>query len=330
MPWKPSYSEAEARRALENANTWAGALRALGLAAHGKNANTLRKWASRWGIAVDHLPVGGRAARMRVRFSEDEARAAISASRSWSEALRRLGYCPSGGNPATLKNRAATWGIPTDHFDPYAAARDSRQRKPLSEILVEGSSYSRHHLKRRLFSEGLKQRACELCGQGEDWNGRKMSLILDHANGVRDDNRIGNLRVVCPNCAATLETHCSRNPNGVHVRTLEPRACLRCGSEFAPRYADHRYCSAYCGTRRDRTGVKRPGARKVERPSHRQLLEEIEEHGYLGVGRRYGVSDNAVRKWIRDYEREDAIARGDDPSVVQIPTRTWPNRRRAA
>ncbi|MBM3667048.1 MAG: hypothetical protein FJW90_06125 [Actinobacteria bacterium] len=157
-----------------------------------------------------------------------------------------------------------------------------------------------------------------------------MSLILDHANGVRDDNRTGNLRIVCPNCAATLETHCSRNPSGAHVRALEPRACLRCGSEFSPRYADHRYCSAYCGTRWDRAGVKRPGARKVERPPHRRLLEEIEEHGYLGVGRRHGVSDNAVRKWIREYEREAAVARGGDPELARIPTRTWPNRRRAA
>lgn len=51
-------------------------------------------------------------------------------------------------------------------------------------------------------------------------------------------------------------------------------------------------------------GVPRPTARKAERPPYEKLLAEIEAHGYCAVGRRYGVSDNAVRKWVRFYERQ--------------------------
>jgi transposase-like protein len=269
---------------------------------------------------------------MAPRFTEEEARKAIAESRSWAESLRRLGYCHTGANPQTLKKWAGIWAIDTDHFDGAAVSNEALQRSsrkiPLAEVLVEGSTYNRSHLKRRLYEEGLKKPECELCGQGEIWRGSRMSLILDHINGDRTDNRLENLRIVCPNCAATLDTHCGGNKRG-HPRLPALRDCALCGSEFSPKYWDHRYCSRKCGTRaRSRIGVASPKRRKIERPPHQQLLREVLEMGYRAVGRRYGVSDTAIRKWLRQYEREIALSEGRDPKVVQIPTRTWPNRKR--
>lgn len=231
-----------------------------------------------------------------------------------------------------MKRWAGRWKIPTDHFDPGAASNEALRRGkiPIDEILVEHSTYSRSQLKARLFDEGLKERECELCGQGEWWRGRRMSLILDHINGIRDDNRIENLRIVCPNCAATLETHCGRNKHGT-LDLPDSRECVRCGKQFRPKYWNHRYCSRACGTRAGRTlGKPIPDRRKVERPPHETLIAEVREMGYCAVGRKYGVSDQAIRKWLRLYERETAIREGRDPKVVDIPKRTWPNRKRAA
>jgi len=69
------------------------------------------------------------------------------------------------------------------------------------------------------------------------------------------------------------------------------------------RYATHRYCSQYCGSRASvkHKGAARPETRKVDRPSLDRLTLDIEELGYAGAGRKYGVSDNAVRKWVRWY-----------------------------
>jgi len=196
--------------------------------------------------------------------------------------------CPSGNGWRVLKKHAAIWGISTEHFLPNG--RPARPARPLAEWLVEGSVITSTRLKRRLYAAGLKTPVCELCGQGEEWQGRRMSLILDHVNGVRDDNRLENLRIVCPNCNATLDTHCGRGSRILR----EDRSCGICGQAFTPNFDAQRYCSRLCGSR---SGLGQP--RRVERPPVERLLAEIDAEGYVAVGRRYGVSDNAIRKWLR-------------------------------
>jgi predicted RNA-binding Zn-ribbon protein involved in translation (DUF1610 family) len=82
---------------------------------------------------------------------------------------------------------------------------------PLSEVLVEHSTYRRDALKRRLIREKILPYVCAICGMGPEWCGEPLVLRLDHENGVRDDNRLGNLRFVCPNCDSQLPTFCGRN-----------------------------------------------------------------------------------------------------------------------
>lgn len=247
----------------------------------------------------------------RLSYTEAEAREAIASSFSWAESLRRLGLCPSGGAWRVLRKYAEIWGISTEHFDPKRAreASPGTRMRPLEEALTRNSTFSRQLVKRRLLREGFKKPICEMCGQDENWRGRPMGMILDHINGVRDDHRLENLRIVCPNCAATLPTHCGRK------NRLEPvsRRCRRCEREFVARRPEQRYCSRGCGTRWDRSklrGIPSPNARKVERPPYDQLLAEIEATSYCAVGRKYGVSDNAVRKWVRFYERAAERVRG--------------------
>jgi hypothetical protein len=212
---------------------------------------------------------------------------------SWAESLRRLGMCSTGGGGRVLQKYAVLWKLPTDHFRP--TGRPPRARRELAELLVEGSTARSSKLKPRLYAAGLKRPVCELCGQDEHWRDRRMSLILDHINGIREDNRLGNLRIVCPNCNATLETHCGRN-----ARVLRrDRACLRCHAVFTPQYDTQRYCSRACGTRHNQGRPGLPGVRRAERPPIDELVSAIAEAGYEAVGRRFGVSGNAIRKWVR-------------------------------
>jgi hypothetical protein len=267
-----------------------------------------------------------------LRYSELEARSAIAASRSFAEALRRLDMCASGNNWRTLKRYAVeVWRIPVDHFDPHAASRDALRRnqraaRPLVEVLVEDSTFSRVQLKKRLYAEGLKAPTCEMCGQGELWRGKRMSLILDHVNGVSDDHRLDNLRILCPNCAATLDTHWGRN---VH-RT---RLCATCGAEFRPAGSKQRHCSHRCGGRSAASRVAQEHSRRVARPPYEQLMAEIAATSWCAVGRKYGVSDNAIRKWVRACEQareggtRDVVAAGH---LDRVDVRRGPPPPRAA
>jgi hypothetical protein len=107
-----------------------------------------------------------------------------------------------------------------------------------------------------------------------------MVLILDHVNGVYDDHRLENLRLVCANCNATLDTHCGRTNRLPQVE----RACLQAGAPLFPRSERHRCCSRACGQRAPRRRGPQPAARRVQRAPYDQLLREIDELGSLGVG----------------------------------------------
>lgn len=227
----------------------------------------------------------------RKSYEKENFEIIIKESLTLRDVILKLGLVPAGGNYATVNKYINKYNIDISHF----ISSESRIigltkhideiRIPIEEILVENSTYNRGHLKRRLYKLGLKKRECELCGQGEIWRGNKMSLILDHKNGVNDDNRLENIQIVCPNCNATLDTHCGKN-NKKNILTEE---------EITNKIKE-KEINYYNTALRKRT---------VERPPYEDLKKEVWSNGYSATGRKYGVSDNAIRKWIKYYENHE-------------------------
>ena len=89
--------------------------------------------------------------------------------------------------------------------------------KPIKMLLLTGKS--RQNIKHRLLRAGLLENRCEECGLSE-WRGRPLTAHIDHINGIRNDHRLENLRMLCPNCHSQTETYSGHN---VKHRRLQGR-----------------------------------------------------------------------------------------------------------
>jgi len=177
------------------------------------NYRKLKLILEEYNLKFDYKLNFGQNKTLKNKYNETELREIVKNSHTYKECFDKLGIRAAGSNYKHIKNYIKKYGIDTSHFEHYYnnGNRDNKLKIDILDILKENSNYSRTHLKKRLYDENILERKCCLCGQGEEWNGMKISLILDHINGVHNDNRIENLRIVCPNCNAGLETFAGRN-----------------------------------------------------------------------------------------------------------------------
>lgn len=153
---------------------------------------------------------------MRKRsWSIEQLQAAAENSTSIRQVIKKLGLIEAGGNYEQVKKYLKENGISTSHFRGMAWNKglkiSTRIAIPLEKILLEYSEVQSFKLKKRLFAAGLKQKECEECGWAKYSEGGYLPLELDHINGNHHDNRIENLRVLCPNCHSLKPTHRGRN-----------------------------------------------------------------------------------------------------------------------
>lgn len=245
------------------------------------------------------------------KYTKEVLELVVKNSINYADVLRNLGVKAQAANYTNIKKRILEYDLDVSHFKSSSELTSMRNKtrssffvkNPTEKYLVENSTIDNQNLKKRLYNENFKQPICEMCGQGETWHGKQMSLILDHINGVNNDNRLKNLRIVCPNCNATLDTHCSKN------RKIKNRFIQK--KDVKPINAkEKRKKTPEQNKKYRKPTIKKPRPRKVELPSLDLLQEMIKRYSYVEVGRRFGVSDNAVRKWFKCHGVQPPKTRG--------------------
>jgi hypothetical protein len=167
-------------------------------------------------------------AMKRSKYSRELLEPLVREAFSIGQVLRNLGLRPTGGNYRMVHTRLRVLGIATDHFRGQGWSRGEtvqthptvtriarRNTWPDREVFVENSPViCGYRIIRRLRRLGWKYE-CSECEISE-WRGRTLKLHLDHKNGVNNDNRLENLRLLCPNCHSQTETYC-RKKNSKHL-----------------------------------------------------------------------------------------------------------------
>ena len=219
-----------------------------------------------------------------IEFVENKLRQIVIECNTFREVLHKFERNESGASYKTLHRYLKKWNIDTSHFLKRSELMINNKgiyARKTNEELFCVNDVSRTAIKHRILEEKLIEYICKICGQNEWWYGKKISLILDHINGINNDNHLENLRFLCPNCNATLETHC-KGAIGLEPKPLK--------------------------IKKIRKSPLRLNQRKVkERPSLNELTLMLKTMSYRAIGRKYGVSDTAIRRWIELYKKLETL-----------------------
>jgi len=233
-----------------------------------------------------------------MRYTKENLEPIIKKSKAFSEVLRLLSLKQGGGSQTHIRKLVKKFEIDTSHFlgqrwNLGVPSKFKLNKEEFIEKILKcnGAGWKSHEIKCKLYEFNLKEEKCEKCEQKNIWNGEKLGLELHHINGNHEDNRIENLKILCPNCHSQIPRIKRKLKEKKQKKERKINVCS-CGKPIQNKSKICVNCYA----------IKQ---RKVIRPNYETLVLNVKKLGYVETGKMFGVSDNAVRKWIKIYEKNN-------------------------
>lgn len=236
-------------------------------------------------------------------YSDEKFSQIVGQSNSMAELSRKLGYSAySGDSLSRIRTRIRELNISTTHFNKLNRPKTIRNKE---NVFIENSTANQSTLRKWYLKGNYSPYICSICGQQPFWNGKEMTLILDHINGENHDDRLENLRWVCPNCNQQLPTTGGRNQK----RRKKHYYCVDCGKEISRGCIRCKYCNG-------KSKIISEENMPIDRNKLKELIFTIP---FTKIGKMFGVTDNAIRKWCKKFnlpfKREDIIKYSEEEWV---------------
>lgn len=211
------YTKERLEEAVRGARTFSEALERLGVDPKGSTRKYLRARTRALGVDTSHL-------QPEVKWTKEILEAAVSKSKCMTEVLRYLGLDVVGGHQTHISRKVEAYGIDVSHFRiPTQRGKPKNPRAPEALLARQEPDHARRISHERLAwamtVSGVQER-CALCGNEGIWHGDPIPLEVDHINGDWRDNRIENLRFLCPNCHSTTDSYRGRGKRRPEGRPL--------------------------------------------------------------------------------------------------------------
>jgi len=204
--------------------------------------------------------------------------------------------------PLTLENYLKKWNI---EYKGNMGRKNIYHDdiKNIEDYLSNKVPIGTHRLKIKLIKCGLKEHKCENCDLTE-WLGDLIPIELHHIDGNRFNNNLDNLQILCPNCHSKTDNNSGKK----NKKSLEEKVVRKKYNYYQKKEKIDKTKLCDCGkviSKNAKQCKKCVGQDKLseKRPEYELLIREIIELGYCATGRKYGVSDNCIRKWKKNYEK---------------------------
>jgi hypothetical protein len=267
----------------------------------------------------------------------------VKISTSFTCLIKNMNFKQGNGAIRRLKNAIKKYNISTEHFlgQGWSKGKNiitypTKSGNPMEKHFCVNSKTGRSMIKKCIIQEKFIPYMCGECGLIDNWNNRPINLHLDHINGINNDNRLENLRFLCPNCHSQTDTYCSNvqnrysdedikkaSENCTNIRQVMLKMNMTTGTNYnrlkklLPHLVKKPFVepidsievshqkSEYNGSNKSKEWVTKIGLsnrRVKDRPSKEDLSKMIENTPIVQIAKQYNVSDNAIRKWCKAYD----------------------------
>ena len=230
------------------------------------------------------------------KYSLEQLKEAVQTSTSLSQVLCKLNLVMAGGNYKSIRKVIKEFNLNTSHFIKPTSNRGKyfKPKRPIEDYLSNRFPAQSNKLRMRLLEEGIWEHKCHTC-QNTTWNNKKIPLEMHHIDGNSKNNNLSNLQLLCPNCHAQ-----TNNYRGKKLRKRKPlkhkfqkiktlHHCLDCDTPVSKKNNRCKRCAG------------KLQKNKTIWPDTHALIQMVQETSYVATGKQLGVSDNAVRKRIKNH-----------------------------